>query len=486
MRISSLRLRLLLVAAISIAVTLGLAGVSLSLIFERHVERRVADELRVRWNELAAALTFDDDGLPQMSQALSDPRYQRPYSGAYWQVADSTGAVLRSRSLWDTVLPAPDQSDQKQNEAVERQGPNGSEIYLVQRDIIRGAERTPQRYAVSVALDHAEINALRDSFVSDITAALTILGLVLLVAAGAQAAIGLKPLHALRRQLADIHAGRMSRLDGTFPDEVAPLASGLNLLLEQQEEQVNKARERAGDLAHGLKTPLTILAAEARRLGEAGEAESAALLHEQVAFMRDHVERELARARTRGAAVARGTATDAGQTVAKLVNLIRRAGHGPDLRWTVTVPPNLHVRMDPHDFGEVLGNLIDNARKWARSRVEVAALRIEGGYRISVTDDGPGIPDGQRSIMMQRGVRGSMDVEGSGLGFAIVVDVLKLYGRELTLATSAEGGCSAIFEIEGWLGPASTPAAPVAVRDRTPARERLPAFDSETVPPSDL
>lgn len=452
MTVSSLRLRLLLLAALSIGVTLALGGLALSLIFERHVERRVEDELRVRWDELAAALTADANNGPQITQELSDSRYQRPYSGAYWQVSDAAGLPrLRSRSLWDETLPASHEKDSHTEGAVEGKGPNNSQLYIIDREIVRGGEPGPKHYRLAVALDHAEINALRDSFVSDEATALTVLGVILLIGAAAQAAVGLKPLELLRIQLAEIHSGRSARLSGTFPDEVAPLASSLNLLLDQQELQVAKARERAADLAHGLKTPLTILAAESRRLDEAGERDSAAMLREQVAFMRGHVERELARARTRGASVARGTATDVAQTANKLVDLLKRIDREVDLDWIVSVPDGLRVMMDPHDFGEVLGNLLDNGRKWTRSHVSVTAHRTAAGFKIAVSDDGPGIPDAQRSRLVERGERGSHDVEGSGLGLAIVKNILASYGRELHLETAEEGGCAAAFEIKGWV-----------------------------------
>ena len=451
MSVSSLRLRLLLLAALSIAVTLALGGVSLSLIFERHVERRVEDELRVRWDELAAALTVNPQGEPQLARSLSDPRYQRPLSGAYWQIADSSGPRLRSRSLWDETLPLDLNRVATTLDAVIRKGPNNSQLYVIERDVVRGGGSAQKQYWLAVALDHAEINALRDSFVSDTAIALTVLGAILLIGAAAQAAIGLKPLQLLRKQLAEIHTGRSARLSGHFPNEVAPLASSLNLLLKQQEQQITKARERAGDLAHGLKTPLTILAVEARRLEESGERESATVLREQVAFMRVHVERELARARTRGASAARGMATEAAQTANKLADLLKRVGKGAELDWVVAVPPELRVRMDPHDFGEVLGNLLDNARKWARSRVTILASPAPKGFVISVHDDGPGIPDAQWSRLVERGERGSPDVEGSGLGLAIVKSVLESYGLELILKATQDGGCTAAFEIEGWL-----------------------------------
>lgn len=409
MTIGSLRLRVLLLAAVSIAVALTLAGTALILIFERHLERRVEQELRVRWDELAAAFAVDESGEPQVSRGLSDPRYQRPLSGAYWQVADASGPRLRSRSLWDEVMPpGPPGPD-----AVEREGPSGAELYVLDREVTLGTGEGRRPFRLSVALDHAEINAQRDEFRLDVAMALAILGLVLFAGAVAQAGLGLRPLRGLREQLTAIHGGRTTRLSGRFPAEVAPLAADLNLLLEQQDRQVDRARQRAGDLAHGLKTPLTILAGEARRLEERGDRAGAALLREQVELMRGHVERELARARSRGARGSKGVLTPVRPVVKKLAGLLRRIDRGADLDWTIHVPAGTAVQMDAQDLGEVLGNLMDNARKWARGRITVSARQGPGAVIVTVADDGPGIPSGQAERLVMRGERGSAEVEAA-------------------------------------------------------------------------
>lgn len=464
MTVTSIRLRLILLAAGSIGLTLVVTGLALSLIFERHVERRLEQELLVKWDELATALALDDKGSPTLGQALSDPRYQRPLSGVYWQVSDASGPLLRSRSLWDDVMPAPRPGEPAGDEAVERQGPNGSTVYVIERAVSREVGGTPRSFTLSVALDHAEINALRDSFVGDAATVLGLLGVVLLVGAAAQTAIGLRPLRHLGGQLSAVHAGRAARLTGTFPDEVAPLARDLNLMLDTQDRQVAKARERAGDLAHGLKTPLTILAAEARRLEEEGNRESAAVLREQVELMRGHIERELALVRSRGATPAASPGADLADVAGKLVRLIKRLDRGNGLAWTVSIPAGAHVRMDPVDLGEVLGNLIDNARKWARSTVQVTAEPLGNAVRITVRDDGPGIPAFEWSRLVERGERGSPHVEGSGLGLAIVTDVLQAYGVVLALVRPPGGGCSFSFDL-----PVRTPVAEPAPRPRTSA-----------------
>lgn len=439
MRVSSIRLRLILLAAASIAVTLIGTGLALRLIFERHVERRLEQELLVKWDELATSFSVDATGMPVLIQALSDPRYQRPLSGVYWQVSNGIEPALRSRSLWDDVIPGGPPAEDHNTDAVERVGPKGSTVYVVERQVAREVDGVPRRYTLSVALDHAEINALRDSFVADAALVLSVLGLALLAGAAAQTAFGLRPLRRLARQLGAVHSGHSARLSGSFPDEVAPLAKDLNLLLEEQEKQVAKARERAADLAHGLKTPLTILAGEARQLEEDGIRESAALLREQVELMRGHIERELALVRSRGATPAASANASLLDTTEKLVRLLKRVERGGDLIWAVRVPPDMIIGMDPFDLGEVLGNLLDNARKWARSSVVVSARREGECIWVGVTDDGPGIPTVHRARLAERGERGSSHVDGSGLGLAIVTGVLDSYSATLSLDSDERG-----------------------------------------------
>ncbi len=280
-RARSLKVRVLVLAALSIVAALTAAGFGLALIFERHLSQRLEQELEIKLVELARSLTADESGVPAVSALLSDPRYDQPYAGAYWQVSDGAGApLLRSRSLWDDSMPRAD--GPAAEVAVERPGPGGSTLYVLERDVQKDVGGSARTLRLHVAIDHADADDLRASFATDTAIALTILGVLLLAGAWLQAGVGLKPLRTLRERLGAVHSGVSPRLVGEFPEEIAPLADDLNALLAQQQELVTKARERAGDLAHGLKTPLTIMAGEARRLEEAGMLTAAATLREQI------------------------------------------------------------------------------------------------------------------------------------------------------------------------------------------------------------
>lgn len=426
----SLRVRLMLLAALSIGLTLLVAGVTLSVVFERHIERRIADELSFRWTELAGSLRLDAEGRPELARNPADPRYGRPLSGAYWQVDAAGGAPLRSRSLWDRRLETP--ADAPTDAAFEIDGfEPDSEFYVVSRPVVlTTAAGGDVPLTLTVALDHDEIQAARESFDADLVKALLVIAGALLAGALLQAHLGLSPLKTLRRRIAAIRAGRTDRLGAGFPSEIQPLADDLDRLLDRQDVLIGRARDRAGALAHGFKTPLTILTLESRRLADAGDADGARVLREQVEIMRRHVERELARARIRGSALGgsalgAGRAAELGLTVHRLVDTVRRLPFSDRIDFSVDVPAELRIRMDRDDLGEVVGNLLDNARKFAVSAIAVRAVvdAAAGLVRVEVADDGPGF---DRPAAPER------NHDGSGLGLAIVEDVLGAYGTHLT------------------------------------------------------
>lgn len=450
MRARSLRLRLMVLAAITIALTLTAAGASLVVVFERHLKARLGLELEARWTEIARAFTLGDEGEPRLAYAPADPRYDQPYSGIYYTILPADGPDLRSRSLWDSELArVASPTAEERGKPVETSGPNGSRVYMVSKPVSIAHATGDKAYTISVAVDHAEIDAMAGEFAAEVRLALVVLAGLLLSGTWAQIALGLKPLDALRAELDRIRTGRAERLAGRFPEELDPLVSDLNGLLERQDALVRRARERAGTLAHGLKTPLTIIQSEARKLERSGVTEVAAVLREQVQAMDMHVARELSRARLQGRQVGSGQWASVVATARRIVDLERRLPRGDELTWIVDVPEGLRARMDSADLAEVLGNLIDNARKWARGRVVVTARLEAGRLAIEVSDDGPGIPDGMRDRVLERGVRASGETEGSGLGLSIVGEVLEAHGGGLVVDTGPAGGCRVNVTVDG-------------------------------------
>jgi signal transduction histidine kinase len=258
----------------------------------------------------------------------------------------------------------------------------------------------------------------------------------------------LAPFRTLRAGLSSVREGRSQGIEGDYPAEVQPLVNDLNALLEDRERAVSRALTTAGDLAHGLKTPLTILAQEAEQAGAAGHHELAATLHQQVERMQRQIDYHLARARaTATARAAPGLRCSVLPSAEALVRTMRRLYAGRELMIDTDVSPAHEIRGRREDLDEMLGNLLDNACKWARARVAVSSSSDETRVIISVDDDGPGLDPSMRARVLERGVRVDQRIGGSGLGLAIVSDLAELYGGSVTLETSPLGGTRARLQL---------------------------------------
>lgn len=451
----SLRLRLLFAAAISVSIALVIAGFGLVELFGRHVERRARAELTTYIDQLAAGVRFADNGTVELPGTLADPRFRRVFSGLYWQVREEgTHIVLRSRSLWDHVLPLP--SDELAPGVVHSHtlpGPQDSELLIQERQIIYETPAGIRTLRFAAALDKREIAAERAAFASEIFPALSLLGLTLIVAAWIQVSLGLRPMEAVRRGVNAIRARRQQRLKGSFPDEVMPLVTEVNDLLQAQDAAIEQARTRAGDMAHGLKTPLTVLAGDARKLRDRGEVEIAAEVEDLAHSMQRHIDYELVRTRAAFDARRRGVEADLAATAVRLVTAMRRTPRGEALEWSLELPDSLPVALDPRDLTEVAGNLLENATKWARSRVTVAVEQDSEMAALVICDDGKGVPEKQIGQLGKRGQRLDEAMPGSGLGLAIVREIVEAYGGKLELKNVKSGGFTAIANVPLWHAP---------------------------------
>ena len=258
---------------------------------------------------------------------------------------------------------------------------------------------------------------------------------------------GLSPMHRLRERLAAVRDGREPRLDGRYPAEVQPLVDDLNALIADREQRVGRAMAKAGDLAHGLKTPLAILANEARLLRGAGApdaAATAAMIDAQVDRMLRQVDYHLAHARAAASGPAASGRTPVHETIDGLVRALSRLHANVGRGLTIENAAGAHAfRGARQDLEEMLGNLLDNACKWARSRIVVTSSADAGALIVEVDDDGPGIEAGMRDAVMRRGVRADETAPGSGLGLAIARELAELYGGEVTLGVAPLGGLRA-------------------------------------------
>jgi signal transduction histidine kinase len=258
---------------------------------------------------------------------------------------------------------------------------------------------------------------------------------------------GLSPVNDLRRRLAKLRNGEIPRLDGHYPTEVQPLVDDLNAMLAHQERAISRAQAKAGDLAHGLKTPLAVLAQEAAKARAAGHADLASAIDQQVARMQRQVDYHLAHARAAASGSARGARCAVSDSVDGLVRALQQLHADRALRIHAAVPGDHSAAVQRPDLDEMLGNLLDNACKWARSRVAVTSS-VDGGSIVAhVDDDGPGLDPSMRLTVLQRGVRADEAAPGSGLGLAIVRDLAELYGGSIALGDSPLGGLRATLKL---------------------------------------
>lgn len=436
MRRGSLRLRLMLAGAVSILVALTLSALGLSFLFERHAERRVVIELGVWLDQVVAGLEQAQEGNLFVTDGPADPRFGRPLSGFYWQV-ETSNSSMRSRSLWDFVLPSPISLPGDGGEArFDLAGPDGSDLIAVGRYVTLPQRLGGDRIKAVVALDFAEIAAARRAFTADLLPYLAVIGAVLLLAAYAQIVVGLKPLAAVRNRLSAIRLGERNRLGREFPDEILPLAAEVDALLEAREKQVDKARTRASDLAHGLNTPLQVLAGDVVRLREKGEESIARDIEQVASTMQRHVEREMVRART--ATQASTAQAPVADVVDGILKVVSRTPAGERITCSSSVPADIAGRIDADDLAEAIGNLVENAVRHAVASVTISATREGENVVIRVRDDGPGIPPERLEQALARG--GRLDqMGGAGLGLAIVREIAEAWSGRLEVRTDPQG-----------------------------------------------
>jgi signal transduction histidine kinase len=446
----SLRLRLLLGAVVGVSVALTVAGIVLVTLFETHVRQRYVKELDDHLLQLAATVQVDAAGVVTLKHELSDPAFQRPLSGLYWQVKDDARVVLRSRSLWDDTLALPSAAA-RPGKLQEREviGPRQQRLIAVERLVLVQAngERPLQ---LVVASERGVIDEARAGFAKVVGISLAVLGVLLAGASWVQVGAGLAPLDALRQQLNKLRQGRAERLEGAYPDELSGLVGDLNRLLATQAREVERARANAGKLGHGLKTPLAVLAAESRALRDKGEVATAEAIELEIEAMNAHVARTLAAARAVGSRKAVGTRTPLEPLVQRLVGVMKRLPRGDELEWAISVTPaDIEAPIDYRDLEDLLGNLLDNARKWAKSRVLMSANKNGEVIEVVVEDDGPGIPRERIEEVIARGTRLDRTVPGTGIGLAIVHDLVQLHRGSLELSQSPSGGVRVTLRLPG-------------------------------------
>ena len=447
MILNSLTLRLAAAAVLWSVILLVVGGLLLASLFGAYVERNFDARLQTYLNELLATAVIDNDG-NLTAPRLTDPRFTTQFSGWYWQIGDTETLYHSSRSLWDFVLdPPPGASAESNDEPIA--GPIGQQLRFVTRTV------TPEGAGTSipftVAVDRNEIAAESSQFNSALIWSLGILGpwLVGLIIVGFvlfvlfQQRFGMGPLRRLGDALNDIRQGRAQRLEGNYPVEIDPLARELNALLDHNQAIIERARAHAGDLAHMIKTPLTVLWNEA----EHQDGPLAEMVRRHAETMRKQVDHQLARARMAATGNLIGARAHVKPVTDELVRTLSKIYSDRGIEISARGDLNSYFRGEHEDLQEMLGNVMDNACKWAKSEVAVNVERNAGRLKITVDDDGPGLGPDERTEVLKRGKRLDEAVPGTGLGLGIVVDIASLYRGGIVLGDSPLGGLRATFDL---------------------------------------
>lgn len=447
----SLTLRLIWLASLWIVLALILTGWALTAQYQESALRRLGSMLGATIDEVVLASNATPAGV-QVAE-IKDAQALRPLSGEYWSVAEPDGRgglsmLASSPSLAGETLSVPGDLPGRLSSAFgevvsyNAEGPIGRPLRIA-----ASMKRLPGREAPVVfmaGIDRSDVDADTRQFATFTWTALLILGLGLVIAVFLQVQIGLRPLFGLRNEIADVRKGRIARIAHSYPLEIQPLAEQVNRLLDQNQETVERQRTHVGNLAHALKTPLSVMLAEAG--GQTGDLPE--MVRKQTEVMKAQVDHHLRRARAAARAQLLGERTPIAAVLDELAVMLERVfkTKGVEIDWRA--PDELGFRGERQDLQEILGNLIENGCKWCRRRVRISAGPTGLGQMVVVVeDDGPGLPADQREAALERGARMDETTPGSGLGLSIVVELTRAYGGRITLADSDLGGLKVLLEL---------------------------------------
>jgi signal transduction histidine kinase len=457
MRLNSLAFRLFATAAAWTVLVLPLAGLIVYSLYRQEVEEGFDERLRQLLTVVHADIIDHAGTEPGSPGQLGEPLFLIPGSGWYWQIKPLEGAsgkLQLSPSLTGFVLPSPFEAgiapDKQGNRWLDAEGPNGQRLRIAEVIYAFGDEFTGPRYSVAVAAPLDWLDARLSSFAQMLSAALALAGLGLLVVTLFQVRFGLSPLRAIEKGLSAIRSGQAARLEGKLPAEIEPLQIQLNALIQSNKAIIDRARTQVGNLAHALKTPLAVIVNEAAR----DKSPFAQKVAEQAQIMRDQVNHYLDRARMAARVSSVVGVTDVRPVAEALKRTLERIYSERGISIALECSPACRFQGEQQDLEEMLGNLLDNACKWASSAVRVTISNESAGARdstprlvIRIDDDGPGLTEDQRKRIGKRGTRLDETKPGSGLGLSIVGDLAQSYRGQLQLSRSPQGGLRAQLDL---------------------------------------
>ncbi len=455
----SIARRMLIATAIWSAVVLAVAGWSLQAFYRTEADQQLDSSLATDLLAQAAALNLRDGEADVDSAKLpNDQRFERAFAGRYWaylkmDTANNVVGIFKSASFVDEepIVDAATRSQAIANPGTilsfdaPGPGPDALQVRIALQAVkLVGLEGPVLLYS---SIDRTSADAAVSAFALRLGIALGLLALGLIGGIVVLIRYGLRPLHAIQHNLGDVRAGRRDNLDGEYPAELSPLVTEINTLISHNRKVVERARTHVGNLAHALKTPLAVLKNEAR-----GTDKLSDLVRRQTEAMTSNVTHYLKRAQAAAQAEVLGARTDVREPVEGIARMLERLHRDKGLAIEVEVEPQAIFRGERGDFDELIGNLLENAAKWCKSRINVTVTRNDDGLQVMVDDDGPGLPPEHRAKALERGKRLDESEPGTGLGLSIVTELADIYGGRLFLEDSPIGGLRARLEL---------PAAPL-------------------------
>ncbi|MCK0097068.1 ATP-binding protein [Yoonia sp. F2084L] len=420
-----------------VIIVLGLAGISSYMTAQ--TQARFTDLVQARHSQAVVAVSNNGASAVNLVRAIGDPVYQRPFSGQYWQVEGSEGQLYRSPSLVDASLPRPN-TTQGGRVAREYRGPNGDPVFGIAEWLtLPDGSLWHIQVASSLRSLEADTQELRQTLLT----AFAIIAFVGVLGALAQVAVVLQPLNTLRKEVSTRWEHENGLSVDSYPIEVAPLVTDINSLMDRNREIMSRSRRQAADLAHAIKTPSAIMRNELDTLRSKGVAVQDSI--DALDRLDAQLKRSFARMRADGTDGAVGVVTELDTALGRMKRAFEALSRNSDKTFSATFDEGLRVRMDQSDFEEVMGNLLDNALKWAASQVRLSASQADQGtVMITISDDGPGIPKEERSRAMDSGQRLDTSKPGTGLGLAIASDLVHAYGGKIILSQDEDLGGLAV------------------------------------------
>lgn len=440
MMLNSIRLRITIASLVAIATAIFAANILIANLFKEHATKQFEATMQFQLNQLASLIAVDPKtGRVTLTSPAGEPRWSAPLSGFYWQINFPDGQLLRSRSLWDSTLEITSQNNLISNNFYYIEDFNSQHLLALTKSL--SVEGGKNRFLLTVARNSNELQQAILDFRSSIQGYLLILAVVLLAILILQITFGLSPLNALKKSLHSYHIGEADKIEGVFPIEFNPLVNELNAVIEKNATIVTRARTQAGNLAHAMKTPIAVISNALEDKGMSFESFKN-LIHEQISKAKEQIDWNLAKARAATSSKNPRLRTPVLPVVQSIVAVMNKvyADKGLSIDIQSFADSSLIFNGEQHDLQEIVGNLIDNACKWAKSKVQITVGTHNEKVQIIVEDDGLGVKSEDYVRILRRGFRADELTQGSGLGLAIVDDLVSLNEGAIELGQSSFGG----------------------------------------------